>query len=190
MVKHRHQHGGPRRQPDQRQPKRRTPVQIDRFQRQRTQRPPQLFGGRDMSQVVERSSTASGASKGGMISCTGAAILHRKAGAQVFMPRDDGGQGAPQRAFVQVAVQPQAERHVVGAAARQQAVQEPEPLLRIGQGQRLAPVGRRDRVVGRRRRCRVPSRSASAGAKSATFGPLEQQAQRHIDAKPARGRGR
>ena len=69
----------------------------------------------------------------------GQAVLVDEPGAQPLVPHHEGVQGPLQRGQVQLAVDPQRDRHAVGGQVRGEPVHEPHALLLEGAGHRLLP---------------------------------------------------
>ena len=100
----------------------------------------------------------------------------REQGAQAFMSDDDIAQGRLQGINVQHPGQAQRHRHVVGGCAAFHLIEEPQPLLRVGQGQhRRTVLG----VQGQSCRFRHAHRFRQTGH----GGGLEQAAQGQFDAE-------
>ena len=112
-----------------------------------------------------------------------AADSHQPA-AQHLVPLDDGVERPAQDADVERAGQAQGRGDVVGGGTRFELIEEPQPLLRERQRQRVVVADRQDR-----RRHGTGRRRADGGGEVAQRGVLEQHGQRQFPAERLPGTG-
>ena len=111
-------------------------------------------------------------------------VHHGEAGAQALVPRHLDLQGGGEERPAHLAAQPDHQRHVVGAGARVELVEEPQPLLGEGEGQRAVARHRHERrrlapAVAAQERLDLRRQRADRGA----LEPLKKTAQRQLDAE-------